>query len=40
MLVLDDNYEQNLALANSLAQAPALLHVHEYWMRRLESRAC
>ncbi len=35
-LVLVDNYEQNLALANSLAQAPALLHVHEDWMRTLE----
>ncbi len=36
LLVLNDNYEQNLALANSLAQAPALLHVHEDWMRHLE----
>jgi len=35
-LVLNDNYQQNLALANSLAQAPALLHVHEDWMRTLE----
>ncbi|MBO9523873.1 MAG: NAD-glutamate dehydrogenase [Nocardioidaceae bacterium] len=35
-LVLDDNYDQNLALANSEAQAPALLHVHEDWMRTLE----
>jgi len=35
-LVLNDNYQQNLALANSLAQAPALLHVHEDWMRSLE----
>ncbi len=35
-LVLADNYQQNLALANSLAQAPALLHVHEDWMRTLE----
>ncbi|HET6699531.1 MAG TPA: NAD-glutamate dehydrogenase domain-containing protein, partial [Nocardioidaceae bacterium] len=35
-LVLVDNYEQNLALANSEAQAPALLHVHEDWIRRLE----
>ncbi len=35
-LVLSDNYEQNLALANAAAQAPALLHVHEDWMRTLE----
>ena len=35
-LVLRDNYEQNLALANAAIQAPALLHVHEDWIRRLE----
>jgi len=35
-LVLFDNSEQNLALANAAAQAPALLHVHEDWIRRLE----
>ncbi len=35
-LVLADNYDQNLTLANALAQAPALLHVHEDWMRALE----
>ncbi len=35
-LVLVDNYQQNLALANSLAQAPSLLHVHEDWIRTLE----
>jgi len=35
-LVLSDNYEQNLALANAAANAPQLLHVHEYWMKRLE----
>ena len=35
-LVLRDNYEQNLALANAAANAPGLLHVHEDWMRRLE----
>jgi glutamate dehydrogenase len=35
-LVLFDNYDQNLALANAEAQAPALLHVHEDWTRRLE----
>ncbi|WP_240181871.1 NAD-glutamate dehydrogenase [Nocardioides sp. 616] len=37
-LVLRDNYEQNLALANAEAQAPALLHVHEDWMKTLERR--
>lgn len=36
-LVLADNYEQNLALANALNHAPSLLHVHEEVMRRLES---
>jgi glutamate dehydrogenase len=35
-LVLRDNYEQNLALANSVAHGPSLLHVHEDWMRTLE----
>jgi len=35
-LVLADNYEQNLALANAEIQAPQLLHVHEDWVRRLE----
>ncbi|MGI8523340.1 MAG: NAD-glutamate dehydrogenase, partial [Nocardioides sp.] len=35
-LVLRDNYEQNLALANAAANAPSLLHVHEDWMRKLE----
>ena len=35
-LVLRDNYEQNLALANAAIQAPQLLHVHEDWIRRLE----
>ena len=35
-LVLRDNYEQNLALANAAAHAPSLLHVHEDWMRKLE----
>ncbi|MFC5177459.1 NAD-glutamate dehydrogenase [Nocardioides taihuensis] len=34
-LVLRDNYEQNLALANAMANAPSLLHVHEDWMKRL-----
>ena len=37
-LVLADNYEQNLALANASAHAPSLLHVHEDWMRELERR--
>ena len=35
-LVLRDNYEQNLALANAAANAPGLLHVHEDWMKQLE----
>ncbi|GAB2445908.1 NAD-glutamate dehydrogenase [Nocardioides hungaricus] len=35
-LVLRDNYEQNIALANAVEHAPSLLHVHEEWMRRLE----
>jgi glutamate dehydrogenase len=35
-LVLRDNYEQNLALANAIAHAPSLLHVHEDFMRKLE----
>jgi glutamate dehydrogenase len=36
-LVLQDNYAQNVALANALAQAPALLHAHARLMRSLES---
>jgi glutamate dehydrogenase len=36
-LVLRDNYEQNLALANAAANAAPLLHVHESWMKQLES---
>ena len=36
-LVLRDNYEQNLALANAAANAPSLLHVQEDWMKKLES---
>ena len=35
-LVLTDNYEQNVALATGVAQAPQLLHVHGDWIRRLE----
>src|SRR5690606_24439127 len=34
-LVLDDNYQQNVALANAVDQAPALLHVHADWIKRL-----
>ncbi|QYJ05753.1 NAD-glutamate dehydrogenase [Nocardioides panacisoli] len=37
-LVLRDNYEQNLALANAGKNAPSLLHVHEQWMRDLEKQ--
>ncbi len=37
-LVLADNYDQNLALASAESLAPALLHVHEDWMRALEKR--
>ena len=35
-LVLRDNYEQNLALANAAANAASMLHVHEDWIRQLE----
>ena len=35
-LVLRDNYEQNIALANALDHAASMLHVHEEWIRRLE----
>ncbi len=35
-LVLADNYDQNIALANAASISPALLHVHEDWMRTLE----
>ncbi len=37
-LVLADNYEQNVALANAMENAAGMLHVHEDWMRRLEKR--
>ena len=37
-LVLRDNYEQNVALGNAAANAAPLLHVHESWMKRLESK--
>ena len=36
-LVLRDNYEQNLALANAAAHGAPLLHVHESWMKKLEA---
>lgn len=36
-LVLADNYEQNLALANALNHAPSLLHVHEAVMKQWET---
>ena len=36
-LVLRDNDEQNLALANASSNAAPLLHVHEFWMKKLES---
>ena len=37
-LVLRDNYDQNIALANAAKNAPSLLHVHEQWMRDLEKQ--
>ena len=36
-LVLRDNYEQNVALGNAASNAAPLLHVHESWMKKLES---
>jgi glutamate dehydrogenase len=35
-LVLRNNYAQNVALANSMAQAPSLLPAHHRFIRRLE----
>ncbi|QNP63572.1 NAD-glutamate dehydrogenase [Streptomyces genisteinicus] len=35
-LVLRNNYAQNTALANAVAQSPSLLHAHQRFMRRLE----
>lgn len=35
VLVLRNNYAQNTALANAVAQAPSLLHAHQRFMRRL-----
>jgi glutamate dehydrogenase len=34
-LVLAHNYDQNLALANGVHQAPSMARVHEDWMERL-----
>ncbi len=36
-LVLADNYEQNLALANAAQNKRTLLHVQETWMKKLEA---
>src|SRR5512133_1414209 len=37
-LVLADNYDQNLALANAGFQSASMAGVHEDWMERLEDR--
>ncbi len=37
-LVLKDNYDQNLALANAVHQSASMAGVHEDWMERLESQ--
>jgi glutamate dehydrogenase len=37
-LVLADNYDQNLALANAVYHSESMAGVHEDWMERLESR--
>ncbi|MFD3726030.1 NAD-glutamate dehydrogenase [Streptomyces sp. NPDC058671] len=34
-LVLRNNYAQNTALANAVAQSPSLLHAHQRYMRRM-----
>ncbi|MEO3978144.1 NAD-glutamate dehydrogenase [Streptomyces sp. CAU 1734] len=34
-LVLRNNYAQNVALSNAVAQSPSLLHAHQRYMRRL-----
>ena len=36
-LVLATNYNQNLALANAIAQAPSLMHVHRAYVNRMEA---
>ncbi|HIT75396.1 MAG TPA: NAD-glutamate dehydrogenase [Candidatus Avipropionibacterium avicola] len=38
-LVLQHNYDQNLALANAAAQSASMAGVHEEWMRQLEQSA-
>ncbi len=37
-LVLKDNYDQNLALANAVYHSVSMVGVHEDWMERLESQ--
>jgi glutamate dehydrogenase len=37
-LVLKDNYDQNLTLANAVYHAASMAGVHEDWMERLESQ--
>ncbi len=37
-LVLEDNYEQNVMLGNARVQAPAMLSVHERFIKSLEQR--
>ncbi len=37
-LVLEDNYEQNVALASAERVSLGLSHVHESWIRRLEKQ--
>jgi glutamate dehydrogenase len=37
-LVLKDNYDQNLALANAVYHSASMAGVHEDWMERLESQ--
>jgi len=37
-LVLKDDYDQNLALANAVYQSASMAGVHEDWMERLESQ--
>jgi glutamate dehydrogenase len=36
-LALTTNYNQNLALANAVAQAPSLMHVHRAYVNRMEA---
>ncbi|MFJ9039120.1 NAD-glutamate dehydrogenase [Streptomyces sp. NPDC102406] len=37
-LVLRNNYAQNVALSNAVAQSPSLLHAHQRFMRRLSKQ--